>query len=235
MLEIEVTRHANGNAESATVTLESLVCERGVYPKEISRHELDLSLNQAFATRGCKVIPDFFYNPHSESYPHDLSFIVVARNKETDQIVGGAIVETYEVQDNKGRSLKINYISKVWVLQEYERNGLMKHLLVETEKKLGKQHPYVLRTSDSKIDEKYARWSDMDEEVPRYWIRGKGFFTKRDKKPKFPNAKHWTKVIAQHLNDKPASVVYARDQRPKVTAPAQAFPYRTSAEPIYAT
>ena len=221
MLEIEVMRHRNDNDEKTNVTLEAIACESGNYPKSISRHELERSLNESFATRSKKVLSGFFYEPQSEAYPGNLSLVVIAHNKNTDQIAGGTIVETYSVDDGNGGSVKINYISKVWVLPEYERNGLMRHLLELTDESANKKIPSVLRTSDSGLDCKYAPWSDMGAEVPNYWIRGRGFLTRNDKKEKFPNSKYWMHVIAKHLDEKPASVVSLEHPKPAEYAPSQ--------------
>ena len=225
MLEVEVMRRINGAEEKASVTLEVLLCENGVYPKSISRHELDRSANEAFSTRNRQVVPDFFYKPASEAYPHDLSLVVVARDKENDRIVGGTITETYRIDDARGNSIWINYISKVWVLPEYEHNGLMNHLMKMTANSIKNEYPFALRTSEARLDAKYERWGDIGVEMPRYWIRGKGFLTKRGKERKsLPDGMYLFGIIAAHLNEKPASVIDSnRNLRVGPAAPPSSY------------
>ena len=183
------------------------------FPKKPPVSELERVLNEAFATRGMGVHPDYF-NPKIPLYPRHLSFFIFAYDANNANKLVGAIIATEEVLDG----FTFTIYDKIAVPPPYNGNGIMTEMIrlarrVSDGKKI---HPTILRTSSLEASKRYERHSDPPTHNPptqigEYYIHGFGFLSK-DGKELFPDAKHKFELVAKHIASKPPTIIPIEQQ-----------------------
>ncbi|HJN57030.1 MAG TPA: GNAT family N-acetyltransferase [Candidatus Woesearchaeota archaeon] len=174
------------------------------FPDDINLSELENKIQGSFKIKGEKVI-DGYFDEESEYYPKNLLFFIFARNKKNDGLIGGVVATSEEIND-----FKFTYYDKIFVIPEYQGNGIGKSLL-NIARKIGDNKeilPSILRTSDEKLSERYEELSDKKMKADSYHVHGFGFYDKKTKKPKFENAAEVFKKTAKYAADKPSTVTY---------------------------
>jgi len=175
------------------------------FPAELPISELEEKMQEAFATRSMVVVNDYFIQG-SDSYPQNLLFFVFGRDRNNgNNLVSGLIATKEEVKD-----FKFTYYDKIFVVPDYEGNGLMKTMI-----KLAREISYdnktiwpaILRTSGSKLDKIYSELRDVRAEIGDYFIHGFGFLDKETKEELFKGANDKFYMAAKYIALKPKIVV----------------------------
>ncbi len=180
----------------------------GKFPEELPISELEKKMQESFASRGMKVVEEYF-SESSDFYPK-LKFVIFCRNRYKSLISG--LIATEEEIFISDASFKFTYYDKIFVVRSRRGNGLM-GTMIKTARQIAKSTgkggtlPAGLRTSDSKLHESYASLSDIHARVDDFYIHGFGFLDKKNKNELFEGAKSKFYSMADYITLKPRTVV----------------------------
>ena len=184
------------------VTLPSLGIR---FPLQPPKKELEMILQDAFGTWGKRVIDGYFIEG-SEYSPQNLAFFVVPyHQKGTERVWVGSLIAT----DEEIEGFKFTYYDKIGVIKAYQGNGLMRKMIrVAREVRNGKEvKPSILRASEKRLDEEYAKESDIRAEVDSFYAHGFRFLNKESGLELFEGAKQKFDVAAKYVASKPRTIV----------------------------
>ncbi|MBI2655169.1 hypothetical protein HYX06_01975 [Candidatus Woesearchaeota archaeon] len=212
MKEVIGKKHVGGQEVPVPLIIESIITPNHEFPNLVPQGQLELALNSAFSSRDMRVVQEFLV-PGTLQYPQGLSYVTYVMEAGNSSLAGGSITENDAILNGRVM-VPYRYISKVFVPEPYQGNGLMSHIMDETlEFNPGGQLPAlaVLRTSSEKLHEgKYEPRSDIWVRVGSYYVHGFNFLNKitdTDRPERFPGAFNLFDRIARHVTLKVPTAV----------------------------
>ena len=171
------------------------------FPLEPSKNELEDILQDAFGAWGKRVIDGYFIEG-SGYYPQNLAFFVVPYHWNGNERVWiGSLIAT----DEKVGDFEFTYYDKIGLIREYQGNDIMRNMIrkarLVTDKK-GVIKPSILRTSEERLNERYAEESDIKTptKINGFYVHGFGFKGGEAELFNFS-------LAAQYIASKPSTVI----------------------------
>ena len=183
------------------VKLQVLLAENGWFPGGVPLASLEDLMQQDFARRDMKVVPEFFQPGHLLAPKPD--FLLIGRNG-IEGLASASIVENDSTQ-----GYNFLYVTKANVNSAYYGNGLLNEMVKFAAKIAASRGvPAVLRTSDERVSRKYSKSSDIRMQIGDYYIHGFGFQKPGSRMEEFQDARNlFLGIIAPYVAAKPATVI----------------------------